>query len=206
VTTFEWAVEICVTEEPPPNLAIISWLGTDAIQGTAPQARALRSRPGGSTSWAGTPHMHLAGTRIRVVLDRAAGGEEFVQDEPFSFENQRGDSQNVTLLRHHRHTWRPRFFQASTRRAASSRVDACGAGEHGSCIKARASCIRRLAPSIVGQRPLELPARRRPAGVGLVGSPSPSAPRTARGPTAEPSRIRTLHASTVDVAAIALVE
>lgn len=122
-----------MAEEFTPNLAIISWLGTDAIQGAAPRARALRSRPGRSTSWAGTPHMHLAGTRIRVVLDRAAGGEEFAQDEPFSFENQRGYSQNVT---------RRCVFGANAVVASKLPRAASGASLHPSWANGRSSCPR----------------------------------------------------------------
>jgi hypothetical protein len=91
-------VEICVTETPPPNEAIISWLGTDAISGTssagtcAPIAREPIHIVGG------TPHMHLKGTHMKVVVDRAGGGQEVVHDEPFSFENQRGYDQDITIM------------------------------------------------------------------------------------------------------------
>jgi hypothetical protein len=107
-------VEICVTAEPPPNLAIISWLGTDAIQGTRSSGTCAPIAREPIHVVAGTPHMHLKGTRMTVVVDRAAGGEEVVHDEPFSFENQRGYTQNLTLLPGDRITTTCTFSSPST--------------------------------------------------------------------------------------------
>jgi hypothetical protein len=90
-------LEICVTATPPANEAIISWLGTDAIQGTSSSGTCAPRATEPIHIVAGTPHMHLKGTHMKVVLDRAAGGEEVVHDEPFSFQNQRGYPQNLTI-------------------------------------------------------------------------------------------------------------
>jgi hypothetical protein len=90
-------LEICVTETPPENEAIISWLGTDAIQGTQSSGTCAPRASEPIHIVAGTPHMHLKGTHMKVSLERAAGGTEVVHDEAFSFENQRGYAEDITL-------------------------------------------------------------------------------------------------------------
>jgi hypothetical protein len=90
-------VEICVTEKPPVNEAIISWLGTDAIQGTQSSGTCAPRASEPIHIVAGTPHMHLKGTHMKVNLERAAGGSEVVHDEAFSFQNQRGYQEDITL-------------------------------------------------------------------------------------------------------------
>jgi hypothetical protein len=90
-------LEICVAEAPPENEAIISWLGTDAISGTSSSGTC---QPRGNQPIhivAGTPHMHLKGTHMKVELDRASGGAEILHDEPFSFQNQRGYQEDITI-------------------------------------------------------------------------------------------------------------
>jgi hypothetical protein len=90
-------VEICVTETQPENEAIISWLGTDAIQGTSSSGTCAPTAREPIHIVAGTPHMHLKGSHMKVVVNRAAGGQEIVHDEPFSFENQRGYPQDLII-------------------------------------------------------------------------------------------------------------
>ena len=90
-------VEVCVSAQQPENEAIISWLGTDAINGTQAEGTCAPRATEPIHIVAGTPHMHLKGTHMKVTLTRAAGGTEIVHDEPFAFENQRGYQQNVTL-------------------------------------------------------------------------------------------------------------
>jgi hypothetical protein len=90
-------VEVCVTETQPENEAIISWLGTDAIQGTSSSGTCAPTAREPIHIVAGTPHMHLKGSHMKVVVDRAAGGQEIVHDEPFAFENQRGYPQNLVI-------------------------------------------------------------------------------------------------------------
>jgi Copper type II ascorbate-dependent monooxygenase, C-terminal domain len=91
-------VEICVTATPPANEAIVSWLGTDAIQGTSSSGTCTPTAREPIHIVSGTPHMHLKGTHMKVVLDRASGGEEVVHDEAFSFQNQRGYPEQLTIM------------------------------------------------------------------------------------------------------------
>jgi hypothetical protein len=91
-------VEICVSATPPANEAIISWLGTDAISGTSSSGTCAPNAREPIHIVAGTPHMHLKGNHMKVVLDRASGGEEIVHDEAFSFQNQRGYQQDLTIM------------------------------------------------------------------------------------------------------------
>jgi hypothetical protein len=90
-------LEICVTSAPPENEAIISWLGTDAIRGTSATGTCAPRSSEPIHIIAGTPHMHLKGTHMKVVVNRAGGGSEVVHDEPFSFENQRGYPANIVI-------------------------------------------------------------------------------------------------------------
>jgi Copper type II ascorbate-dependent monooxygenase, C-terminal domain len=91
-------VEICVTATPPANEAIVSWLGTDAIQGTSSSGTCAPTATQPIHIVSGTPHMHLKGNHMKVVLERAAGTQEVVHDEPFSFQNQRGYPENLTIM------------------------------------------------------------------------------------------------------------
>ncbi len=90
--------EVCVTSTPPDNEALLSWLGTDRINGTSATGTC---RPRSSESIhiiAGTPHMHLKGQHMKVTVNRGDGGQEVVHDEAFSFENQRIYAQQIELL------------------------------------------------------------------------------------------------------------
>jgi hypothetical protein len=107
-------VEVCVTETAPPNEAIISWLGTDAISGTTSSGTCAPRSQEPIHIVGGTPHMHLKGTHMKVVVDRAAGGQEVVHDEPFSFENQRGYDQDITIMPGDRITTTCSFSAPST--------------------------------------------------------------------------------------------
>lgn len=90
-------LEICVVEAPPENEAIVSWLGTDAISGTSATGTCSPRSDEPIHIVAGTPHMHLKGTHMKVTLDRASGGTEVVHDEAFSFQNQRGYTEDIVL-------------------------------------------------------------------------------------------------------------
>jgi len=90
-------VEVCVSDQKPQNEAIISWLGTDAINGPSAQGTCRPRATEPIHIVAATPHMHLKGTHMKVTLQRAAGGTEVVHDEPFSFQNQRGYQQNLIV-------------------------------------------------------------------------------------------------------------
>jgi hypothetical protein len=90
-------LEICVTETPPENEAIISWLGTDFINGTSATGTCRPRATEPIHIIAGTPHMHLKGTAMKVTIDRAAGGTEVVHDEAFAFQNQRGYAEDIII-------------------------------------------------------------------------------------------------------------
>ena len=90
-------LEICVSDQPPQNEAIISWLGSDAINGTSATGTCAPRASESIHIIAGTPHMHLKGSHMKVTINRAAGNEEVVHDEPFSFENQRGYAEDIRL-------------------------------------------------------------------------------------------------------------
>ena len=90
-------VEVCVTESQPQNEAIISWLGTDVINGTQAEGTCAPRSSQPIHIVAGTPHMHLKGRHMKVTVTRASGGTEVVHDEPFDFQNQRGYQENLTL-------------------------------------------------------------------------------------------------------------
>lgn len=90
-------LEICVTETPPENEAIISWLGTDFINGTSASGTCRPRSEEPIHIIAGTPHMHLKGSAMRVVVEREGGGSDVVHDEAFSFQNQRGYAEDITI-------------------------------------------------------------------------------------------------------------
>jgi hypothetical protein len=89
--------ELCVTATKPANIAAVSWVGTDAINGTTATGTCRPARNQTVRIFAGSPHMHTKGRRMRVVVTRAGGGQEVVHDEAFSFENQRMYPEEITL-------------------------------------------------------------------------------------------------------------
>jgi hypothetical protein len=91
-------VEICVTRAAPANEAIVSWLGTDAINGTSASGTCAPRATEPIHIIAGTPHMHLKGRHMTVAIKRANGSTEMVHDEAFSFENQRIYNEDIQLL------------------------------------------------------------------------------------------------------------
>jgi hypothetical protein len=90
-------VEICVAEQAPPNIASVSWLGTDNINGTSSSGTCRPRATQPIRILAGTPHMHLKGRHMKVTIDRADGSSEVVHDEAFDFENQRIYPEDITL-------------------------------------------------------------------------------------------------------------
>ncbi|MBM4364389.1 MAG: hypothetical protein FJ104_17055, partial [Deltaproteobacteria bacterium] len=87
-------VRVCKTNNLRPQTASVSWLGNDlfGINPLSTVEVAGRCRPVNQTepihilrTW---PHMHLMGRRMRVVIDRAGGGQDVVHDQPFDFNNQ----------------------------------------------------------------------------------------------------------------------
>jgi hypothetical protein len=91
-------VEVCVTQTPPANEASLSWLGTDAINGTTASGTCAPRITEPVRIIAGNPHMHLKGRHMTVTVERANGSSEVVHDEAFSFENQRIYNEDIQLL------------------------------------------------------------------------------------------------------------
>ncbi len=90
-------VEVCVTETPPENIALLSWLGTDLINGTRASGVCRPRAQEPIRIISGSPHMHLKGRHMTVTVHRADGTDEVVHDEPFDFENQRMYDEDVTI-------------------------------------------------------------------------------------------------------------
>jgi hypothetical protein len=90
-------LEICVSDTPPENEAIISWLGTDLINGTSASGTCTPRTSEPIHIIAGTPHMHLKGSHMKVTLERAQGETEVLHDEAFDFQNQRGYAEDITI-------------------------------------------------------------------------------------------------------------
>jgi hypothetical protein len=89
-------VEVCVSTTKPTNLATLSWVGTDAINGATATGN-CNPKDQQIKILAGTPHMHLKGQHMKVVVNRANGQKETAHDEPFNFENQRIYLEDLTL-------------------------------------------------------------------------------------------------------------
>jgi len=79
-----------------PNVATLTWLGTESINiparqtanavGTCHPSNAARGDIHILTS---VPHMHKTGANMKTVVTRAAGGTEVLIDKPFKFDEQR---------------------------------------------------------------------------------------------------------------------
>jgi hypothetical protein len=82
-------VEICVTPNKPKNIAGVAWVGTDAINGTSATGMCAPDTGQMIRILGGTPHMHTAGTHMKVEILRADGKNEILHDAPFDFNYQR---------------------------------------------------------------------------------------------------------------------
>lgn len=81
-------VEVCVTPKKPEKVASISWLGTDLIAGNTAEGTCAPTSKEPITIIGGTPHMHLKGRHMKVVLNRANGTKETLTDNAFDFQYQ----------------------------------------------------------------------------------------------------------------------
>jgi hypothetical protein len=91
-------VELCVTPNKPAHVAGLSWVGTDAILGGTEAVGTCTPSTGEEVHViSATPHMHLKGRHMKVVLTRANGEQEVVHDEPFDFNYQRMYIQNFVM-------------------------------------------------------------------------------------------------------------
>jgi hypothetical protein len=95
-------VEVCVTKKFRPKTAGVHWLGS-AVISLAPRTTQdvvgvcdpVSTEPIHILSiW---PHMHKLGTHSTIILNRLNGTKETLHDAPFSFEDQRSYSMDVTL-------------------------------------------------------------------------------------------------------------
>jgi hypothetical protein len=82
-------VEICVTTTKPAHVAAMGWLGTDSINGTSATGVCKPTNTEPVHIVAATPHMHLAGRHMKVVITRKDGKQETIHDKDFDFEYQR---------------------------------------------------------------------------------------------------------------------
>ncbi len=88
---------LCVTSKVPAHEAGLSWVGTDAILGTSATGTCAPGYRDDIHIIVAQPHMHLKGRHMKVVINRASGGQEVIHDEDFSFENQRYYPLDVVL-------------------------------------------------------------------------------------------------------------
>jgi hypothetical protein len=82
-------VEICITPTKPKYVANVSWVGTDSISSTTAVGQCTPSSNQQVHLIAGSPHMHLKGRHMKVVINRKDGTKETLHDEVFDFEYQR---------------------------------------------------------------------------------------------------------------------
>jgi len=82
-------VEICVTPTKPKYVANVSWVGTDSISSATAVGQCTPSSNQQVHLIAGSPHMHLKGRHMKVVINRKDGTKETLHDEMFDFEYQR---------------------------------------------------------------------------------------------------------------------
>jgi hypothetical protein len=82
-------IEICVTPTKPKILANVSWLGTDSISSTQAVGTCTPTNRGPVNLIAGSPHMHIKGRHMKVVINRKGGTKQVIHDEDFDFEYQK---------------------------------------------------------------------------------------------------------------------
>jgi hypothetical protein len=91
-------VEVCVTPKAPTHVASLSWLGTDAINGTMASG-VCKPRATEPIHIIGIqPHMHLKGKHMTAEITRANGMKEMLHDQPFNFDNQRSYNVRTMLM------------------------------------------------------------------------------------------------------------
>jgi len=92
------ALQVCVTPaSAKPNIAGITWLGTEdfngilgmpAHQSSSYAGTCVNDSSGPITIWGFTPHMHKLGRHMKSVVTRKGGMMETVFDRPFDFNAQ----------------------------------------------------------------------------------------------------------------------
>jgi hypothetical protein len=91
-------IEVCVTPTVPKNVASLSWLGTDGINGTMASGTCVPTSTGPIHILGGTPHMHTKGIRQTVIITRANGMMETLHDQPFDFANQHSYGDQTIIM------------------------------------------------------------------------------------------------------------
>ena len=91
-------LEVCVTPKVPKNVASISWLGTDNINGTTASGVCAPTSNQVITILGATPHMHTKGTHMTVEITRKSGMKEMFHDAPFAFADQRSYNKGTTIM------------------------------------------------------------------------------------------------------------
>jgi hypothetical protein len=82
-------LEVCTTPTKPAHIAAVSWLGTDSISGATATGSCKPTNTEPVHLIAGSPHMHLKGRHMKVVLTRKDGKTEVIHDKDFDFQYQR---------------------------------------------------------------------------------------------------------------------
>jgi cytochrome c5 len=90
-------VEVCVTPTKPKNVAGLTWIGTDSINGTTATGLCASTHRQPVHIFMAQPHMHVKGRHMKVVVNRAGGAKDVIHDEDFDFEFQRSYMLDVLL-------------------------------------------------------------------------------------------------------------
>jgi hypothetical protein len=89
--------EICVTPKKPKNLAGLSYVGTDMINGTSATGTCTHQSKEPVHIIMTFPHMHKKGVHMKVDWTHADGTKTVLHDKPFSFEYQRSYVHDTVL-------------------------------------------------------------------------------------------------------------
>lgn len=94
-------VELCITRELLPNEAATHPLGQEGFRTNGAGNVCGTCNPRGTgpiTIISSSPHMHLKGTHMRTVVNRAGGGQEVLIDKPFAFDGQIAYDTPMTIM------------------------------------------------------------------------------------------------------------
>ena len=82
-------VEICVTPRKPTHVAALSYVGSDAINGTRALGSCTHQSKEPVHLIMSFPHMHTKGIHMKVDWEKTGGGVQTIHDQPFDFNYQR---------------------------------------------------------------------------------------------------------------------
>jgi hypothetical protein len=91
-------IQVCVTPNAPKHVASLSWLGTDAINGTTASGTCVPRSTEPIQIIGVQPHMHLKGRHLTAEITRKSGDKEMLHDEPFDFNYQHSYHARTTLM------------------------------------------------------------------------------------------------------------